>query len=72
MNVWVIIWQVSENCSCGVGGVFASFEEARQHLPELFDMGEEIEEEDNTHFYNTHIYYTNYATYSIEGHHLDL
>lgn len=70
MNVWVIIWQVLKNCSCGIGGVFASFEEAKQHLPELFDMGEEIEEEEDARLYNAHIYYTNYATYSIECHRL--
>lgn len=71
MNVWVIIWQTSENCLCGIGGVFASFEEAEQHLPDLFEVGEIIEEVD-THFYNTRVYYTNYATYSIECHRLGL
>lgn len=71
MNVWVIAWHTLDNDLCGVGGVFASFEEAKQHLPNLFDFGEVIEKED-VHFYNARIYYTNYATYSIECHRLDL
>ena len=66
MKVWVILWQTPEKCSCGIGGVFHSLETAKEYLPDLFEAGEVIEEEENRS--NTYLCYTNYSTYSIECH----
>ena len=66
MKVWVILWQTPEQCLCGIGGVFHSLEAAKEYLPDLFEAGEVIEEEETSR--GAYLYYTNYSTYSIECH----
>lgn len=65
-GVWVVIWQYNDRALSCIGGVYSTLEIAKSHIEELFDDGEEIEEEYDTIYGDKYIYYTNYATYGIE------
>ena len=65
-GVWVIIWVCNDNSGSGIGGVFSTLDVAKNHIKDLFDEGEEIEEEYRAYYGYKYVYRTNYATYEIE------